>query len=107
MFRLPVSAAPAPAAGPPRPPRPSSRSGVVCNVAIARPVPSQSSCTLPNEETGTKYEKGSVIRVTRKCMASLDASTARIIAGAPMRRTVFFATSISARCPVVWYVSSA
>ena len=107
MFRLPVSCAPAPAAAPPKPPRPSSRSGVVCSVVSTLPLASHNSCTLPNDDTGTRYENGSVIRVTRKCAASAAASTERIIAGVPTRRTVRLATSSNASCPVVWYLRSA
>ncbi len=47
------------------------------------------------------------MRVTRKCVASLEASTSRIIAGAPILRTVRLATSIIASWPVVCHFTSA
>jgi hypothetical protein len=88
-------------------PRPSSRSGVLSSVAITVPAASHSSCTVPNEDAGTRYENGRTIRVTRKRRPSGDGSTARIIAGAPTVRTLRSRTVMTASWPVVWYSSRA
>ena len=71
------------------------------SVATTLPFASHSSCTEPKFVTGTMYENGSTIRVTRKYCPSGDASTLRIIAGAPIFRTAFDFTSMSASWPVV------
>ena len=64
-------------------------------------VRSQSSSTEPKLETGTMYENGSVIWVTRAYSPSGETSADRIIAGAPIFRTALLLTSTIASWPVV------
>ena len=52
-------------------------------------------------DTGTTYDNGSVIFVTRTLSPSDDGSIARIIAGAPTFFTFFDLTSMTASWPVV------
>ena len=78
-----------------------SRSAVVASVVITRPLASQSSSTEPKLDAGTRYEYGSVIRVTRTKAPSGAASISRMVAGAPMARTALDFTSMSASCPLV------
>ena len=60
------------------------------------PSPSQISSTDPKLLTGTSYENGLTMRVTRTNFASGDGSSARIIAGCPIFFTAPFWTSMSA-----------
>ena len=108
MFRFPVSDAVC--CGPPRPPPAGtsaspadspSRNGCLFSVATTLPLKSHSSCTEPKFVTGTRYENGSVICVTRKNWPSGDASTARIMPGTPTFLALFVFTSISTTWPVV------
>src|SRR5262245_1720821 len=61
---------------------------------------------LPKLATGTMYENGFVIRVTRAYLPSGDMSTAVIIPGFPNFVTAPVATSMIAICPVAWYSRS-
>ena len=70
------------------------------------PLSSQISSTDPKLETGTSYEKGLSMRVTRTYLPSGARSIARIIAGDPTRLIVPFATSISASWPVACHSRS-
>src|SRR5688572_21445814 len=105
MFRLPVSVGDD--SGPPRPAggsspiRSPSRSGVRVSVAMVFPERSHTSCTEPKLDTGTRYENGSSIFVTRTYWPSGDRSTDRNIAGGPTFRMLLLFTSISASWPVV------
>jgi hypothetical protein len=91
MFRLPVSDAdccwpPRPAGASASPVRSPSRSGVFDSVVIVLPAASHNSCTEPKLDTGTRYENGSTMSVTRRYCPSGETSTVRIIAGSPSLR---------------------
>ena len=102
MLRLALSAlSPRRAVGSPLSAGAPSRSAVVASVVMTRPFASHSSSTEPKLDTGTRYEYGSVMRVTRTNAPSGAASRSRMVAGAPIGRTALDFTSMRASCPFV------
>ena len=105
-LRFPVSEAdcvaprPNPAGASSSPTSPS-RSGVRPSSATIFPLASHNWSIEPKLDVGTRYENGSAMRLTRKYAPSGDASTDRIMAGAPILRTARDLTSTWASWPVV------